>query len=533
MTPLKLPILLSCLLLSITLSAQKATVLPDWDTEPQELARLNSEYRDVNLSLTPNGRYLYFMSGRGGMPWSNMSYTTFRGRAEGDGDVWFSRRADGQWAPPQCIGQPVCTHMGEDEPNISADGQSVYFQSWRPDWRETGGPYYRAELHGDAWGKPEGLGGGIGQFFRSNQYATDGMSVSPDGKTFVVAAGPDYDGRMDLFVSRKQAGGAWSFPEKLDVSTPADERSAFIGADNKTLYFGSAGWGGFGGLDIFKTTLEGGTACGEVINIGRPFNTKEEDYGFVIDAVRNDVYFVRNSDIFYAHLGAGADERIRPEPVVVIDGTVKDSSGRAVEARINLVFNETSETVAQARSNALTGEYSLSFARREGPYTQQIEFNDHFTLEQELVVGENTETLVELPVVADPVRLQPKAPEPGPEKKKAQEYESRYVVYFDFDHSGLDETAKAELRQLKEALAGAQSYRIALAGHTDSIGPEDYNQGLSERRNRAVLDFLAALGVDASIEATAMGEKQPAAANDTPENRAKNRRVEVEVRIVR
>lgn len=70
-----------------------------------------------------------------------------------------------------------------------------------------------------------------------------------------------------------------------------EERSIFIAADGKTVYFGSSGYGGFGGLDIFKTTLYDDDSFGEITNIGAPFNTKEHDFGFIIGALGNEVFF--------------------------------------------------------------------------------------------------------------------------------------------------------------------------------------------------------------------------------------------------
>ena len=69
---------------------------------------------------------------------------------------------------------------------------------------------------------------------------------------------------------------------------------------------------------------------------------------------------------------------------------------------------------------------------------------------------------------------------------------------------------------------------IKVTGHTCSLGEASYNQGLSERRARAVAKFLAAEGVSSSLmKVSGMGESDPAASNDSREGRAKNRRVEV------
>lgn len=70
------------------------------------------------------------------------------------------------------------------------------------------------------------------------------------------------------------------------------------------------------------------------------------------------------------------------------------------------------------------------------------------------------------------------------------------------------------------------SITVELDGHTDSTGPEAYNQGLSERRAQAVKDHLVENGIDANrLTIKGFGESQPIADNNTPEGRAENRRV--------
>ena len=71
---------------------------------------------------------------------------------------------------------------------------------------------------------------------------------------------------------------------------------------------------------------------------------------------------------------------------------------------------------------------------------------------------------------------------------------------------------------------------IDIVGHTDSVGSEDYNQKLSEDRARSVADYLASQKVlPARILLAGMGETQPIASNSTPEGRAKNRRVNIQL----
>jgi outer membrane protein OmpA-like peptidoglycan-associated protein len=70
--------------------------------------------------------------------------------------------------------------------------------------------------------------------------------------------------------------------------------------------------------------------------------------------------------------------------------------------------------------------------------------------------------------------------------------------------------------------------RLEVEGHTDSVGSDDYNQQLSEKRAGAVRDYLVQQGISADgIVSRGLGKTQPVASNDTAEGRQQNRRVEL------
>jgi len=85
---------------------------------------------------------------------------------------------------------------------------------------------------------------------------------------------------------------------------------------------------------------------------------------------------------------------------------------------------------------------------------------------------------------------------------------------------------------LRETVTILQRYpdmKVEVAGHTDSTGPAAYNQTLSERRAKAVYDYLISNGISANrlIGPVGYGSTRPIAPNDTREGRAKNRRTEL------
>ncbi|MTV25952.1 OmpA family protein [Nitriliruptoraceae bacterium ZYF776] len=106
-------------------------------------------------------------------------------------------------------------------------------------------------------------------------------------------------------------------------------------------------------------------------------------------------------------------------------------------------------------------------------------------------------------------------------------------VFFDFDESALLADARAELDEVADQLAEAGVDAVAIGGHTDSVGDDDYNQRLSEERAAAVEAHLAERLGDVRFEVEGFGATQPIAANETddgedyPEGRALNRRVEI------
>jgi outer membrane protein OmpA-like peptidoglycan-associated protein len=106
-------------------------------------------------------------------------------------------------------------------------------------------------------------------------------------------------------------------------------------------------------------------------------------------------------------------------------------------------------------------------------------------------------------------------------------------VLFATNSADLQPQAVALLAEIKRTMIDPHpGARITIDGHTDDVGPDTDNQGLSERRARSVLAWLTGHGVDASrIEATGHGEAQPKVPNTSDRNRAQNRRIEITVTL--
>jgi outer membrane protein OmpA-like peptidoglycan-associated protein len=90
--------------------------------------------------------------------------------------------------------------------------------------------------------------------------------------------------------------------------------------------------------------------------------------------------------------------------------------------------------------------------------------------------------------------------------------------------------ARERLAKVSGIVLAYQGLRLAVEGHTDSIGGDEYNLRLSEQRAGAVRDYLVQQGIGSdAITASGFGKSEPVASNDTPEGRQQNRRVELVV----
>jgi outer membrane protein OmpA-like peptidoglycan-associated protein len=103
-------------------------------------------------------------------------------------------------------------------------------------------------------------------------------------------------------------------------------------------------------------------------------------------------------------------------------------------------------------------------------------------------------------------------------------------VLFDTGSYTLKPGAREKLAKISGIVLAHPGLSLQIEGHTDSVGGDDFNQQLSERRADSVRDFLAEQGVaGSSITARGFGKTQPVASNDTAEGRQRNRRVELVV----
>jgi outer membrane protein OmpA-like peptidoglycan-associated protein len=103
-------------------------------------------------------------------------------------------------------------------------------------------------------------------------------------------------------------------------------------------------------------------------------------------------------------------------------------------------------------------------------------------------------------------------------------------IYFEINKAILTDASNIQLNQVVELLKTNESLKIEISGHTDNVASAEHNTQLSKNRAKAVVDYLVAQGIDSNrLRSKGYGFRQPIESNNTPEGRAKNRRVEFKV----
>ncbi|MEL7001206.1 MAG: tetratricopeptide repeat protein, partial [Bacteroidota bacterium] len=172
-----------------------------------------------------------------------------------DEDIVISYKDDnGEWQAPESISQNINTEFNEGTCTISADGRTLILTSCVGRKGFGSCDLFISYKYGEEWTAPLNLGSNINSSSWDSQ-----PSLSADGRTlYFVSNRRGGVGRRDIWVSYKDDNDQWSKAKNLGrkINSVNDEVSPFIHPNNKTLYFASNGWPGFGGLDIFYSNRD-------------------------------------------------------------------------------------------------------------------------------------------------------------------------------------------------------------------------------------------------------------------------------------
>lgn len=481
---------------------------------------VNSDYSELNPLLSPDGKTMYF---------SRKNHPENVGGIEDKEDIWYSQLGDdGKWTLAKNMG-PQFNNPGPNFVNAvssTPDGQTVLVlgNKYLPNGKMVAGVSLSNHVDGN-WTQPSAIQiendynyNEKANYFLGNTRKTLMMSVERD----------DSHGSRDLYVSFQKDDGNWSEPLNLgDVLNTANEESApFLASDDKTLYFSSNGFSGFGGADVYmsKRLDDTWTNWSEPQNMGPDINSKLDDLFFNVPSASEFAYYSRsisdsNADIFRVKLPMYKS----PDPVIIVRGKLIDAkTGKPIGAKIIYERLPDGKEIGVAYSNPETGEYEIHLPGGQR-YGVRAEAEGHISTNQNLDLTAYTKdgNLVTPDITLAPIEVA---------AIEADISITLNNIFFDFDKAVLKPESFPELNRIVTLMNEKPGMTVEIAGHTDATGPASYNMTLSERRAKAVSGYLANKGIAADrIVTVFFGETKPLETNDTREGRQKNRRVEFKI----
>ncbi|MBC7863632.1 MAG: PD40 domain-containing protein [Bacteroidia bacterium] len=484
---------------------------------------INSQYQEYFPTVTADNSVFYYTR--------NYTDQTNCSGSPGQEDFLFTTHDEkGQWKPSIPL-REINSGCNEGAPTISANGQFMFFTAcgdidnkYGPNKEDGYGScdIFYSDKIGGKWSKPINVGLPI----NTKNWETQ-PSFSSDGKTLYFVRGLIERGgkhKGDIYCATIGANGKFGDPVKLgpNINTEGSEESVFIHPDNMTLYFSSNGRVGLGELDIFMSKRQADGEWGPAVNLGYPINTNKSENSLLVDPSGNLAYFASNREGGFGGLDLysfAVPEEFLPEKITYAKGLVYDSLTREpMKADFELVDLATGKTTLNSFSNN-AGNFLLTIGANKN-YMVNVSkpgylfYSNKFRMKEE-------KTDFEHPFILNIPMLKL-------DTGKSIVLEN---VYFDTDSAVLRPESHPELDKLIQFLNTNPKVSIEISGHTDNTGDKKKNQILSEKRAKAVYQYILS---KSDVEPTRMkykgyGDKFPRRKNDTAQNKQLNRRTEYKV----
>lgn len=273
-------------------------------------------------------------------------------------DVYISYKVKDAFSEPTGL-DSINTNSNDGAVSLSNDGKRLFV------FRDNGddhGDLYESFLLGDKYSTPVKLKGQV------NSYSWDGhCSLSPDGKTLYFSSERfgGFGGR-DIYKATLQPDSTWGQVKNLgdSVNTAMDDDAPFIHPDGLTLYYSSKGKNSMGDYDIFAATLDlKDSVFRNVVNLGYPINSTADDIYFVLSADNKTGYYSSGKQG-----GQGLKDIYKVDPafsetkpaLFLVRGKIT-TDGNPSEGRVLVqVLSKGNELYGQYTSNSLSGEYLVA-----------------------------------------------------------------------------------------------------------------------------------------------------------------------------
>ena len=432
-------------------------------------------------------------------------------------DFYLSRFRNGDWTPSESLAGDINSEQNEGAQTISQDGQLLVFTGCNFPEGYGNCDLYFSVLTRQGWSVPKNLGPGI-----NSEFWESAPCLSPDKRDLYFASrAPGGFGGSDIYVTHRLPNGQWSAPENMGegVNTAGDESCPFIHADNQTLYFTSNAWQGYGGDDLFLLRRQPDGSWGKPENLGYPINTIENEGSLVIAADGKTAYYASDRQDTRGGLDLytfDMREDVRPLRTFWVEGKVFDKkTNDGLPSAVELVDLSTGRTLSKVQTDE-DGFYLITLplgkdylfnVNRKGYlfYSGNFPLRDH-----------SPDSTYRMDIPLQPIEV-----------NAAVELRN---VFFATNAFTLEPASTSELDLVVKLLTENPGLRIQINGHTDNVGKAADNLALSNKRARAVTDYLISKGVAANrLSSKGFGATKPIADNQSEEGRAKNRRTELQV----
>lgn len=339
--------------------------------------------------------------------------------------------------------------------------------------------------------------------FNSDDYSTGLPTLDKDEKKlYFVSDMPGTFGKTDIWVVDILPDGKYSEPKNLGNKINTEEREMFPHIDDDNiLIFSSNGHAGFGNLDLFASKIYDNTESSP-INLGEPLNSPKDDFAYILrDETQG--YFSSNrkegkgDDDIYSFK---VDEKIYIECLQTVRGVVRDKDTQELlPGALVAILDSDGNQLQMTAATEETAEYTFDVPC-DSDYTLVATNDGYLRLEQPIktvndldapAIVQNLDMEAEFKLVGDEVLV------------------NINVIYFDFDKHNIRPDAAEELDKVIEVMNKYPDLKIHAASHTDSRGPDSYNQKLSERRAKSTVEYMIEKGIDASrLTSKGLGEAQ-------------------------
>jgi outer membrane protein OmpA-like peptidoglycan-associated protein/Tol biopolymer transport system component len=275
-------------------------------------------------------------------------------------DLYTSSRENISWKKGVRMPPPINTEGSEGAQTISADGKTMVFTACLRSDSYGSCDLYISKKKGKNWSKPVNMGNIINTSYKESQ-----PSLSADGNTiYFVSNRPEGKGKFDIWKSTLNPSGTWSAPENLgdSINTAEDELAPFIHYDNQTLYFSSEGHLGMGGSDIFISRKDVNGIWSMAKNAGYPINTNFDEESLIVTANGDLGFFSSNMDGGYGQKDIyqfKIPQQLKPKKVIFAKGLVYNSKSlERLQAQIEITDLSGNSNLF-TESDTETGEFLI------------------------------------------------------------------------------------------------------------------------------------------------------------------------------